>query len=179
MKLYLGSATPPFHPQHLEVMGNVDEWTAVDLYVDHPQVKKWDVRDLPVDDNSVDAIYASHLLEHLPHVELHKALIHWNKKLRVGGKLILNVPDLLWACSSLLTYVSTGKLEGYYNRFDGEHGLLSIFYGSQSHDGEYHKAGFIKSYLYELLKEARYRNIVIKDSYDAHDMGVLLSECQK
>ncbi len=179
MKLYLGSACPPFHPQHIAVMGDVSEWTAVDLYVDHPEVKKWDATDLPIDDESVEMIYASHLLEHLPHVDLPRILKHWNKKLIQGGSLILNVPDLLWASQSLVDYVSTGKIDGYYNTFKGEHGLLSIFYGSQSHDGEYHKSGFIKSYLYELLKDAWYRNIVITSLIDAHDMGVLISTCRK
>lgn len=177
MKLYLGCAEPPFHPQHLAILGNPDDWTWVDYYIDHPKVKKWDATLLTeVENGSCEAIYASHLLEHFPHVKMHEILSTWYRKLAPGGKLIVNVPDLLWTARQLVKYERGGMLDGYYNQFEGVHGLQSIFYGSQSHEGEYHKAGFTANSLHELLMNVGFEDIHTWTETDAHEMGVVLGE---
>jgi predicted SAM-dependent methyltransferase len=55
-----------------------------------------DVRALPHDDNSVDEIRASHVLEHIPYFETVKTVKHWSDKLRPGGLLKIAVPDFDW-----------------------------------------------------------------------------------
>lgn len=180
MKLYLGCAMPPFHPQHLEIMGDPYEWVWIDKYIDHPNVQKWDVTTLQeVPDNCVEHIYASHLLEHLPQVKLAEVLTLWYSRLAQGGKLTLNVPDLVWACKQVVLYEGDLLLAEYYREWVGDHGLMNIFYGSQVHDGEYHKSGFCKSYLKQLLESVGYRHIFIRETEDAHDMGVLIAEAYK
>lgn len=179
MKLYLGCSLPPFHKQHLEILGDPDSWEWVDLYVKHPRIKNWKAEELPLDDNSVDEIYNSHLLEHLSHVQVPTILKHWYNKLKAGGKLTINCPDLVWAAKQLYHYSQGKLLDGYYNRFDGEHGLISIFYGSQSHEGEYHKSGYTHDYLVKLLLEAGFKDIEVRSEFDAHDMGVLIATCTK
>jgi len=57
-----------------------------------------EVYPLECDDNSVDIIYASHVLEHFSHTETHKVLAHWMEKLKPGGLLRLAVPDFPWIC---------------------------------------------------------------------------------
>lgn len=47
--------------------------------------------DLPFDDLSVDCVIARHILEHC--VNLPKTLRVWAKSLRIGGRLIIAVPD--------------------------------------------------------------------------------------
>lgn len=180
MKLYLGCAEPPFHPQHLQALGNPDEWTWVDFYVDHPKVKKWDATKLDeVENNSVEAIYASHLLEHFPHTQIFHILSTWFRKLAPGGKIIINVPDLLWTARQLIKLEQGVALEGYYKTLEGVHGLLSIFYGSQSHEGEYHKAGFTANSLHEHLKNVGFSDINVWVQFDAHDMRVVIGEAIK
>ena len=180
MKLYLGCAQPPFHQQHLEIMGNVDEWTWVDLYVDHPNVRKWNATDLSeVDNNSCEAIYASHLLEHLPQVDVPRVLRHWYDKLQDGGKLILNVPDMTWLARRVLDLAGGKTLDGYYTDWTGEHGLMNIVYGAQSHEGEYHKSGFHKEYLEQILRDAGFQTAMAMTAYDAHDMGIVFAEAYK
>lgn len=46
---------------------------------------------LPIEDNSQDVLIARHILEHIPN-EI-KTLRNWKKAIRIGGKLILAVPD--------------------------------------------------------------------------------------
>lgn len=178
-KLNLGVGPRPIHPQHLEVMKNLSEWTLVDKYVQEEGYKNWDATNLPIDDNSCSEIYSSHLLEHIPHVDVPKVLSHWYAKLADGGKLTLNVPDLIWACRRLIRLYNSAPLDGYYDRFDGEHGLISIFYGSQSHEGEYHKSGYTTTSLYDLLENVGFKNITIVEFEDAHDMGILFAEAYK
>lgn len=179
-KLYLGCAKPPFHKQHLEVLGDPHTWTWVDLYVKHPKIKNWDATKLSeVKNNSIEQIYASHLLEHFPQIEIKKILKIWFNKLEKGGKLILNVPDIVWAAEKIIEHDKGKKLKGYYTQFDEIHGLMTIIYGSQVHMGEYHKSGFSKKFLYKTLNEIGFRKVAIVQKVDAHEMGVLISTSEK
>lgn len=180
MKLCLGVGPKPIHPQHLEIMKDLSEWTLVDKYVIEPDIKQWDAEVLgEVPDNSIETIYASHLLEHFEHTKSKEILSNWYRKLKTGGELIINVPDLEWLCKQVLKYEQGFLLDGYYNQFHGEHGLLSVVYGSQSHEGEYHKAGFTNSYLVGLLRLVGFESIDISRDFDAHDMQVLIARCRK
>jgi predicted SAM-dependent methyltransferase len=51
-------------------------------------------RRIPHEDGSVDAVYASHMLEHLDRVEARAFLAECRRVLRPGGVLRLAVPDL-------------------------------------------------------------------------------------
>lgn len=178
MKLYIGCGPSPIHTQHLEVLGNPDEWTFIDKYIKEPHIKNWDGRFLDeVEDESIEHIYSSHTLEHFEHEHIPAILETWKRKLKVGGKLTINVPNILWVLKRLNALEQDGFLDGYYNTFAGEHGLLSVIYGSQSHEGEYHKGAFTPQYLESLLKG--FSNVYIDTFEDAHDMGIILAICQK
>lgn len=45
-------------------------------------------------DGVVDEIYAIHVFEHLPRLEIGPALKEWHRVLKAGGKLIIEVPCL-------------------------------------------------------------------------------------
>jgi len=67
----------------------------IDKYVDNDsRIKVMDMVDLEYRENSVDIIYSSHSIEHLPIRRGHKALITWFKILKPGGFLFLSLPDL-------------------------------------------------------------------------------------
>lgn len=55
--------------------------------------KVMDARKLNYPDNSVDTIYASHLLEHFPHGEVPLVLKEWHRVLKPGGKAVIVTPD--------------------------------------------------------------------------------------
>ena len=177
-RLYIGCGPSPLHPQHLAILGDPEEWTFIDMYVQEPHIKKWDGRFLnEVKDESVEHIYSSHTLEHFEHEQIPTILETWKRKLKPGGKLTLNVPNLLWVLKRLNALEQDGFLDGYYNTFSGEHGLLSVIYGSQSHEGEYHKGAFTPQYMERLLTGFKY--VEIETMEDAHDMGVIIAICQK
>ncbi len=71
------------------------DWTNIDL-VDHgPEVRGYDLRQgLPYDDGSFDAVYHSHVLEHLTPEEARAMLAECCRVLRVGGVMRVVVPDL-------------------------------------------------------------------------------------
>lgn len=179
-KLNLGSAEPPVHPQHLGVMEDYDNWQLVDFYVDHPEVLKMDAETLDlVPDNYLEHIYASHLLEHIPHPKVYKVLEVWHRKLAPEGRLTINVPDIAWLSRQILKFENGQLLTGVYSDFEGDRGLQSILYGTHAHEGEKHQSGYTKRSLYEWLEGMGFREIQIDEWFDAHDMGVLLATCKK
>lgn len=97
------------------------------------------MENLPYDDDSVDEIYSSHALEHIPKHRVTITLREWYRVLRVGGILILRVPDLEYCCREWLK-----------NPSDVEFGLDRIF-GNQEHEGQFHKTGFTHQTIYNYL----------------------------
>ncbi len=80
MKLNIGCNDLPLHD-----FINIDS---------DPRVKPDVVADasfLPYANDSVDEIYAGHLLEHFAHNE--RVLAEWHRVLRPGGKITVTVPD--------------------------------------------------------------------------------------
>ena len=57
-----------------------------------------DVRCLPFREDSIDELYAGHMLEHLIITEALPVLRHWHLKLKKGGRLTITIPDfdLIW-----------------------------------------------------------------------------------
>lgn len=70
-------------------------WTNIDLVACGPGVRAYDLRrGLPYDDNSFDAVYHSHVLEHLTPEDAAEMLAECHRVLRIGGVLRIAVPDL-------------------------------------------------------------------------------------
>lgn len=59
----------------------------------YPHVKSYDITRLPYEDNTVDVIYASHVLEYFNLDEAVAVLKEWRRVLKSGGQLHLSVPD--------------------------------------------------------------------------------------
>ena len=82
LKLHLGCG-----PTKLE------GWVNIDFDPDlNPDVVA-DVRNLPYEEDSVEEIYASHLLEHFGYEE--PVLEEWHRVLKPGGNITVIVPDVL------------------------------------------------------------------------------------
>lgn len=67
---------------------------------------------LAYDDESVDEILASHILEHFSHRDTQKVLLNWIDKLKPGGRIRISVPDF----EKLVTLYQAGNpvdLQGY------------------------------------------------------------------
>lgn len=66
------------------------------------------VSGLPLQDGSADAIYASHVLEHLCRADVERALANTYRLLRSGGVFRLIVPDLAWRAERYLSSRALG-----------------------------------------------------------------------
>ena len=76
----------------------------------HPDVVA-DAKELPYEDNTVDEIYASHVLEHLTWDDGMKALKEWYRVLKPGGMLTVATPDIL---ATYFLYKSGGTWGEYH-----------------------------------------------------------------
>lgn len=177
VNLYVGCADKPFHQQHIDVMNRYQgDWLYIDKYVKGEGILNYDAFNLPFED--VRVIYASHLLEHISHTKVEKLLKYWHSLLVEGGKLVLNVPDLEWACKVFVEVVKDTRnnepISGYYNT---PAKFMDIFYGSHAHKGEYHKSGFTKELLEGYLSD--FKTVSVTKKFEAHDMGCLIVEARK
>jgi SAM-dependent methyltransferase len=60
---------------------------------DYPHLDSKDIINLPYEDNSIDLIYASHVIEYFDREEIVPILNKWKNKLKKGGVLRLAVPN--------------------------------------------------------------------------------------
>ena len=60
---------------------------------DYPHLDSKDIFNLPYKNNSIDLIYASHVIEYFSREEIIPILLKWKDKLKPGGILRLAVPN--------------------------------------------------------------------------------------
>jgi predicted SAM-dependent methyltransferase len=131
MKLNLGARTtkiPGFKNVDIKKMPGVDIVADISM--------------LPLRDNTVDEIYASHCLEHFSHTMTVDVLKEWYRVLKKAGKLELAVPNFDQA---IKVYLTTGMLTDW---------LRNFLWGDQIYREAYHYTCFTKPTLMECLSEA-------------------------
>ena len=78
-------------------------WINLDLEPPTPEVRTWDLRrGIPLAPGSVDAVYLSHVLEHLSRSDAKAVLQDALRVLRKGGVIRVVVPDLELQCREYL-----------------------------------------------------------------------------
>lgn len=149
MKLDIGSGDAP-----------IEGYIGVDKYATRDDIIKCDMWNLPFEDNSIDAIYSSHALEHIERWRIVPTLQEWYRVLRIGGELDLRVPDIIWCMKYYLDYV--GRNETETNPVLGWE--LSIIIGSQEPgmEGMVHRMAFTEKSLKYFLTICNFRNITIE-----------------
>lgn len=71
------------------------DWVNLDIVPVHPSVRRWDARGpLPFEAGTVDAVYSSHVLEHLTPDDARLLLRDIKRVLKPGGVVRLVLPDL-------------------------------------------------------------------------------------
>lgn len=105
------------------------EWTEVRLDIDpnaEPDIVA-SITDMPmIREQSVDAVFSSHNLEHLEAFEVPLALAEFHRVLRPGGVLLVTLPDL----EGVAKLIVEGKLEEtVYQSPAGPVAPLDILYG--------------------------------------------------
>lgn len=99
-------------------------------------------------DDSVEEIYASHVLEHFPSCQVAKVLTEWVRVLKPGGNLRVAVPDFEAICKSLISAPQSDRRL-----------LYSYAYGGQTDDDDFHKSGFDYHSLRCLMRAVGLRHI--------------------
>ena len=99
-------------------------------------------------DNSVDLIYACHVLEHFGRTEYEDVLREWYRVLKADGVLRLSVPDFR-ACANI--YYEKG-LE------DGLSGLIGLISGGQRDEFDFHKMIFDEPFLTVALQRVGFKS---------------------
>jgi SAM-dependent methyltransferase len=107
-----------------------------------PGVRYGDIiRGLPLEDNSCDAIYCSHVLEHLSLNDFRLALKNTYKYLKQSGRFRFVLPDLQQLaqdylqssqCDAAMSFMKDSYL-GHLSRPKGFSGLLRAWLGNSAH----------------------------------------------
>ena len=97
-------------------------------------------------DNSVDLIYACHLLEHFKRNQIDGVLREWRRVLRPGGVLRLAVPDF-------------ENLVKVYGKYKDLSLVMGPLHGRQDYPQNTHYISFDLGYLQKLLTKAGFKNI--------------------
>lgn len=137
----------------------------VDAYDEGPMVNvKAYMWDMPFENNSVDGIICMSTLEHISKYQVLPTLAEFNRVLKPGAKFIILTPDLFWVMERFLEN-PTVEWE------------MDMLFGTQTHDGQYHKTGFTEDIFYQYFKEAipdvKILKIYRVNAYVQLNLGVL------
>ena len=127
----------------------------VDLDANAPQV---DVvadisQTLPFADESIDAIMASHSLEHISYVQTKEVLVDWKRVLKQDGVIDIKVPDGRFAMEA---YLKGSWCIDYGFK---ERNILPMLYGNHGDIYQLHRALFSYQSLWNLLNEIGFKDI--------------------
>jgi len=116
-----------------------------------------DVCDLSqFDDDSIEEIYASHVLEHIPRPKVVDTLKGLHRVLQPGGRLLVSVPDLDELCRSMLNPHLTPD-----NKFH----VMRMIYGGQVNDFDYHYFGWNWTFMDSFMKGVGFQRVDKVDSF--------------
>ena len=101
-------------------------------------------------DQSLDTIYASHVLEHLPYRQIDPALKDWCRALRPGGTVMVAVPDF-----EVLAKLYLHPQAALEDRFL----IIQMIFGGQLDKHDFHRVGFNAELLHYCLNEAGFTQI--------------------
>lgn len=108
-------------------------------------------------DDSVDLIYACHVLEHFGRNEYQAVLKEWHRVLKPRGILRLSVPDF---AKTVKVYVERNLL------IDGMMTIMGSLVGGQRDEFDYHKIVFDQELLDKSLRNAGFETTSLWDWHD-------------
>jgi len=97
-------------------------------------------------DNSVELIYASHILEHFGRRSTQRVLFEWRRVLQPGGTLRVSVPDFDQAVKMYLEHHDMEMIQGQ-------------LVGGQTYDHNYHHVVFNFNTLKENMEKVGFKDV--------------------
>lgn len=110
--------------------------------------------------NSIELIYACHVLEHFSHDEAVKVLRRWFDVLEPGGELRISVPDI-----DRIVKIYCDNWSHFQT--PGNSPWIGLLYGGQGDPYDFHKTGFNFCWMRFLLEDIGYttRHVWVADSF--------------
>lgn len=106
--------------------------------------------------DTVEAVYASHVLEHVPQSRALPTLEGIYRILKPSGRIYVSVPDL-----DILAHAILNPLASPDSKFQ----LMRMMFGGQIDEFDYHFFGWNQLFLTEFLTRARFKGIQRVDSF--------------
>ncbi len=100
-----------------------------------------------------DEILAQDVLEHLPRTGTLLTLAHWNRLLKMGGRISLRVPSVLGIAELL-------KQPNHQNPAKQEE-LIQCLFGTQAYTGDFHFTSFTQVLLEHYLQSAGFKPLKV------------------
>lgn len=128
-----------------------------------------------IDDDSFDAVYSSHNIEHIYSFDVLKTFNEIHRVLKNDGFLILTCPDLKAICS----LIADGKiLDKLYDSPSGPIYPLDVIYGYQksiSNGNEYmaHKNGFTVETIVSFMESSNFRSYVAGEAVGSYSLWLI------
>ncbi len=125
-----------------------DGWINQDIVGDDPNMKVdliCDANKLPYEDNTLDFIYAGHLVEHFYPDTLEVAIREWHRVLRPGGSLVIVTPD----CGTVFRDYASGKFDSIESTWQQIYGRIYHY----DRESERHHIAFDWSQLYRMCNQ--------------------------
>jgi beta-1,4-mannosyl-glycoprotein beta-1,4-N-acetylglucosaminyltransferase len=144
----------------------LDGYVNADLYNPAAHVKA-DAYSLPFPNERFEELFACHIFEHLSPYKIADTLIEWKRVLKPGGKLIMEMPDILEICKN---FEKCDKGERYR--------LLNCIFGTTQIEHP-HLFGWYPEILNDHLIYAGFENILFMPAKVYHWGFNLRVECQK
>ncbi len=117
-----------------------------------------DIRDLSqFDDESIEIIYASHVLEHVRQKEVTKTLQGINRVLKKDGSFYCSVPNL----EVLAKLFLSEKLN-----IDQRWGVMQMIFGGQKDDNDFHYVGWTLDFAKYFFGAAGFATLKTVNSFD-------------
>lgn len=127
---------------------HIEGFLGIDLYDDRADLKA-DMTKLPFANESVEEIIAYHCLEHVTPYDINEVLEECNRVLIPGGKIAVEMPDLIEICKD---FPLVPKEQKYV--------LINEMYGYGEHTGQHHYFGWYDEILMDHLFSHGFDNCV-------------------
>ncbi len=181
MKTFLHIGCGPKHKKQTTSGFNTSEWSELRLDIDErvaPDIIGTMTNISAVSDNSVDAIFSSHNIEHLYPYEVPVAFREFKRVLKPDGFAVITCPDL----QSVAALIAQDKLtEPAYTSPMGPIAPLDILYGHRPSIAKgniymAHRCGFTKKVLNATLQASGFASIACsRREHPYYDLWVVAS----
>ena len=134
-------------------------WSILDIQKKDREVDfVGDISDLSqFKDNSIEEIYASHVVEHIDQKNIKKTLKGIHRVLKAEGKFYVSVPDL-----DVLCRIFSDKNAPFKAKFH----VMRMMFGGQIDEFDYHYFGWNFQFMNAFLEEAGFKKIEKVKTFD-------------